>query len=77
MVFSQFAALLELGEQPKLLIIRHWDWIIRHFLFPQPRLGVLFNESMYLTPEVVSGMLYYGRVYVSEGNGSLKITSLR
>jgi hypothetical protein len=40
-------------------------------------LGVPFNESMYLTPEMVSAMLYYGRVYVSEGNGSLKITSLR
>jgi hypothetical protein len=77
MVFSQFAALLELGEQPKLLIIRHWDWIIGHLLFRQSRLGVPFNESMYLTPEMVSAMLYYGRVYVSEGNGSLKITSLR
>lgn len=38
-VVSHFAALLELGEQLKLLIIQHWDWIVRHFVFRQLSVG--------------------------------------
>lgn len=73
MMVSHFAALLELGEQLELLIIRHWDWIVGHFLFCQLRVrGSVQWESIYLTAGLVPSMLICQRVYASGGKVSLQ-----